>query len=67
MADVAAGTMGLLDPRPITPGTLFPTLAVSRIATAAIVSALADAGLICTSTLHIGYPLALCAICRGVY
>ena len=56
MADVAAGTMGLLDPRPITPGTLFPTLAVSRIATAAIVSALADAGLICTSTLQIGYP-----------
>jgi hypothetical protein len=48
LADVAAGTMGLLDHRPVTPSTLFPCLAVSRLGPIAVLSALADAGLLCT-------------------
>ncbi len=48
VADLAAGSMGLLDPRPVTPTTLFPCLAVSRIAAAAIVNALAESRLLCT-------------------
>jgi hypothetical protein len=47
LANVAAGTMGLLDHRPVTPSTLFPCLAVSRLGPIAILSALADAGLVC--------------------
>ena len=42
LADMAAGTMGLVDPRPVTPTTLFPLLAVSRIVTAALINALVE-------------------------
>jgi hypothetical protein len=57
LADVAAGSMGLLDPRPVTPSTLFPCVGVSRLGPIAIVSALADANMLGTSCVAQGeYP-----------
>ncbi len=46
VADVAAGCMGLLDPRPVTPSSLFPCLAVSRLACVALINSLAQSGLL---------------------
>jgi hypothetical protein len=48
LVDIAAGCMGQLDPRPVTPATLFPCVAVSRLAPIAIIASLADSGLLCT-------------------
>jgi CubicO group peptidase (beta-lactamase class C family) len=43
--DVAAGRMGQLDPRPVTPKSLFPCFSVSRLATAAVVNSFVSSGI----------------------
>lgn len=60
--DVAAGRMGQLDPRPVTPKSLFPCFSVSRLATAAVVNSFVNSGITrmyCCCLRHL-YNLANC-------